>query len=556
MPSPGRSLLRGLIAVRFALTLGALVRAEQGPSSIRGTVRSNGHPVAGATVRVQATAISTLTDATGSFALDPPPSSGAVRLTAWAPGHFIVAADVERGTVPVTIELRELPHGDNAAYSWVSPFSHSSEKACENCHSTGRPDSGLPFDDWMSDAHSRSANGARFLSVYLGTDLSGQHRGAATRFALVPDYGRIALPPDSAAPDYGPGYRLDFPASGGSCGACHAPVAAMKTPFSASLEGLPGDRAGITCDFCHKVAGVKLDPRTGRPWPNTPGVLAFDFLRPAAGTQLFLGPLDDVAPGDDSYLPLYEESRYCAPCHSGQFWGTTIYNSFGEWLDGPYARGESTRTCQECHMPSGGKNLFVPLEKGGRRRDPRTIATHRMRGVDDVAFMESAARLELRAVPGGDRLYVTVDVTNAGAGHHLPTDYPGRNILLLVSATAGDDELPLVEGTRVPLWGGEGRDEDDHAGKPGKGFANALRDRWSRQAPTIAYWRPTETESDNRIPAMQTDSSTYVFARPRSGPVRVVARLLYRRTFRDVARAKLWTDRDLVMQQKEVIAAE
>ncbi len=40
---------------------------------------------------------------------------------------------------------------------------------------------------------------------------------------------------------------------------------------------------------------------------------------------------------EDTYLPLYQQSQYCAPCHYGIFWDTTIYNSYGEWLDSPYS---------------------------------------------------------------------------------------------------------------------------------------------------------------------------------------------------------------------------
>ena len=54
------------------------------------------------------------------------------------------------------------------------------------------------------------------------------------------------------------------------------------------------------------------------------------------------------------------EALDCAPCHFGQFWGTQIYNSFGEWLDSSYSDPETGRTCQDCHMKKG--HLFP----GGR----------------------------------------------------------------------------------------------------------------------------------------------------------------------------------------------
>ena len=204
-------------------------------------------------------------------------------------------------------------------------------------------------------------------------------------------------------------------------------------------------------------------------------------------------------------------------------------------------------------MASRGAAYFVPPAKGGRQRDSSTVFSHHMRGPDDAAFMKSAARLDLNAIPDRGQLRVTVDVTNIGAGHSLPTDYPGRNILLVVSATVAGTEIALDDGPRIPKWGGDGNDPTDYAGGPGKCFARILEERWTHVMPTIAYWRPTELNSDSRISALQTDSSTYLFRLPQSGRIRVVARLIYRRMFPDIVRTKKWTDRDLLMQQKVLV---
>jgi hypothetical protein len=518
------------------------------PAEIRGIVRSQHGPVPCATVRVQTSGSSVLTNAAGEFVIEAQSAAKPLRVTAWAPGHYIGSTDIEPGTTPVVIDLRELPNEDNSAYEWLSPFASSGSKgSCQNCHSESQNDSKLPFDEWIRDAHSRSAADARFLSVYRGSDLSGRHQSPETRFAFVPDYGRVALRSDTSGPSYGPGYRLDFPGTGGNCAACHAPIAAMPSPYSTAIEKIDAQHSGITCDFCHKVAGVKLNPADALPHSNTPGVLAFSFRRPMAGEQIFLGPLDDVAPGDDTYSDLHKQSQFCAPCHFGQFWGVQVYNSFGEWLASPYSRAGRVQTCQDCHMPSHGAAYFVRRDKGGLLRNPQTVFSHKMLGPDDAAFMRSAARVDLTAVPESGKLRVTVVVTNSGAGHSLPTDYPGRNILLVVSASVNGAEVALDEGPRVPKWGG------DLAGRPGQGFARVLEERWTREAPTIAYWRPTELESDSRIRAMESDSSTYVFRLPRSGRVHVTARLVYRRTYPSIARAKQWTDEDVLMQQKEMV---
>ncbi len=108
-------------------------------------------------------------------------------------------------------------------------------------------------------------------------------------------------------------------------------------PLDVGLEG-------ITCDFCHKVGDVELDPETKLPWSARPGISSYRIYRPDEGHDLFMGTFDDV-PGHDTYLPLLEQSEYCAPCHYGVFGGVTgshtvgkgvtVYNSYGEWLESP-----------------------------------------------------------------------------------------------------------------------------------------------------------------------------------------------------------------------------
>ena len=173
--------------------------------------------------------------------------------------------------------------------------------------------------------------------MYDGSDTQGR-RGDETRYFAVKDYGTFPLPPDPERPYYGPGYRLDFPRTEGNCAACHTPAAAVNAPVNTDPRGLSGTAAeGVSCDFCHKVWEVKLDPATGLPRPNAPGVLSMEFRRPHQGHQFFAGPYDDVAPGEDAFSPLQRESRFCAPCHFGVFWDTVIYNSYGEWLHSPYS---------------------------------------------------------------------------------------------------------------------------------------------------------------------------------------------------------------------------
>ena len=93
------------------------------------------------------------------------------------------------------------------------------------------------------------------------------------------------------------------------------PLAAANRPLATDPRTATGvDAEGINCDFCHKLWSIILDPTTGLPYPDMPGVMSYELRRPDGEHQLFLGPLDDV-PGEDARSDLYRRSEYCAGCH-------------------------------------------------------------------------------------------------------------------------------------------------------------------------------------------------------------------------------------------------
>ena len=521
-------------------------------AALSGLVRdAAGDPIAGATVRVQTTTRTATTDADGRFTLTDLTPGQPVTLTAWSPGYYIGGGEAflpEAASVAITLTAHAAE--DNPAYAWLSAFARAGEKDnCQNCHAQDpsglQPAEGshLPFDEWQRDAHARSATNPRFLTMYTGSDVHG-NTSPPTRYGYSRDYGRFPLPPDPNEPYYGPGYKLDFPATDGNCAACHTPAAAVNDPYGVDPTALSGVAAeGIPCDLCHKIWDVRLSQSTNLPTSNLPGVLSFEFRRPPEGRQFFAGPLDDVAPGEDTCVPLYRQSRYCAPCHFGVFWDTVIYNSFGEWLDSPYSDPEIGQTCQDCHMLPGGADHFARPEKGGLRRDPATIAGHDMTVGPDL--LRQAVTLDVQAERRGEEVIVTVTLTNSGAGHHLPTDSPLRHLILTVEAADGQGRaLPLREGPTVPDWGGA------QAGLPGKAFAKVLEEVWTEISPTGAYWNPTRVVEDTRLPALGSDTTTYVFAGAPDVSIRVTLR--YRRAFQALMEQKGWDVPDIVLVERSL----
>lgn len=177
--------------------------------------------------------------------------------------------------------------------------------------------------------------------------------------------------------------------------------------------------------------------------------------------------------------------------------------------------------------------------------------------------------------PVANTLDVNIKVTNTKAGHKFPTDSPLRHLILVVKAQ--DRVLtPLIQvaGERIPNWAGPGPISpaniieimndfgiEDYGGRPGKVFANLLVEEETNLSPGMAYWNETKLafvdttngrDSDTRLVPGKSDPSTYSFAMPDEGDVRVTVQLIYRFAFYDLMVWKEWFDRpDIVVAEVE-----
>jgi len=142
---------------------------------------------------------------------------------------------------------------------------------------------------------------------------------------------------------------------------------------------------------------------------------------------------------------------------------------------------------------------------------------------------------------------------NDRAGHHVPTDSPLRQMILLVQAKGPEGQpLDLLAGPTLPDWAGIGDQADGYyAGVPGVGYAKILMELWTEVTPTGAYWNPTRVVSDNRIPALGSHTSHYIFSAP-SGDVRIEVGLIYRRAFISLADQKGWEVPDILMDAQAI----
>jgi hypothetical protein len=542
------------------------------PTTLTGRVLTAAGPAADVVVQLQGTPTQARTDADGRFTLHGAGlgTSQAVTVTAWAQDHFIAWTVVAPGAAAAALELKLRPlfDRDNHEYTWFAAEGVSGSASCGLCH--------REYKEWQQDPHSQSAVNPRFITMFRGTDVQGR-KGQPTQF--VKD--GVALPPDPALPHYGPGFRLDNPEHAGTCAACHTPVAAhvdnnntcawsgCHTPLTADKAATQGyeiggilpvgiigiGEEGVACEFCHVIAGSMIDPQTGLPPADQPGVMSLDMRRPPNGEKQFLGTLIDSS-REVSYEPFLKESQFCASCHFGVFGGvvsnmkmtggTVIYNSYGEWKDSPYSDPVTGRTCQDCHMVRKDTQYSVLPERGGVARDYVAYHDHTMLGPSTSrALMWDAVAVTPTAVVDGDVLRVNVEVLNDNTGHAVPTDAPMRSVMLVVEARdAAGRLLELREGPTLPEWTG------DQAGKPGRAFARILKDNWTGEAPTAAFWRQTTVLEDTRLFPFVKNTSNYAFTLPadRAG-VQWSVRLNYRRAFQALAQQKGWTDPDILMYE-------
>jgi hypothetical protein len=549
------------------------------PTSISGTVVDEKGPVAGAILQIKGTPNQTTTGKDGSFNFRGEGLGGSklTTITAWSSGHMVGWVDLDpqkpvwkTGGSGVIITLKPLFEVDNNKYTWFTFEGVSGSKSCGLCHREN--------PEWLSDAHSQSAVNPRFITMYKGTNVKGQE----SQPTLLGTNGS-ALPPDPSKPNYGPGYQLDYPERAGNCATCHTPLASnianqkncgwsgchtSTTSQRAALQGImdPGvvpvslsgiALEGITCEFCHKIGDVILDPHTKLPFPDMPGILSYRLYRPPDGQQVFFGPMLDIN-RRVSYSALETQSEYCSACHYGVFGGvvgigevtggTLIYNSYGEWLDSPYSDPKTGKTCQDCHMPVKADATFTVFpEKGGLERDYYPFHDHKMTGITDDNLMKNAVTMKTGASQIGNTLQVQVSITNDKTGHDVPTDAPIRSVMLVVEALdANGKRLVLSQGPILPSWTG------NYTGQPGKTFAKVLKDEWTGEVPTSAYWRPVTIVEDTRLTPFKTDSSNFSFTLPAGSPASIKISLVYRRAYQLLEQQKGWNDADILMAESTI----
>jgi hypothetical protein len=226
------------------------------------------------------------------------------------------------------------------------------------------------------------------------------------------------------------------------CNGCHAPLAylAGEIPPQRPAAGTRANE-GVACDLCHSITGFEGDVPFNFNWTIAPG----DAKQ---GTRGGTDAAHDVEIND-----FLGTAEFCGTCHNEKDpFDQWVKATHLEWQESPYA--EAGIVCQDCHMQAGPG----VLAEGETEYDD--VRTHFFRGAHSPSRLAGAVELALvpaaDAVNPGGELRLDAVVTNAKAGHRIPTGSAEERVVWLhVEAT---DASGRVHHLTVDRKGFEGED--------------------------------------------------------------------------------------------------
>jgi len=541
-----------LAAGYYAITGIADAADKRSPTRmIRGRVTSMYGPVENARVRIIGEESFTLTDRQGRYELQTTHSADTRAIvTAGKEGWFNNGQIANFSGRTRDIFLNPVFLDDRPDYRFISPVT------CSGCHANL-----TRYYDQSKMAHTTS--NPRLLNMYYGTDAFNR-------------------------PGVGPGYRLDNPDSEGNCTTCHAPSVAGAVPASQDLVKVLRspwtEWDGISCDYCHKVRKIIKDKT--KPSQTT---AVHERQTPVQGNSILVfGPYDDVVapPMAASYNPVFDEGKFCSLCHSqseklegGKIWEgrkvysaaewkafglkdntfipiQTTYQEWKLWQDQlPAGDANKGKKCQDCHM--SWRKEMLPYDNyvvdgnarnmWGNFRSPKNIRPHHFDGGTETQ-LKTALALELEGEISGNKLTITVFITNTNGGHWVPTGETMRSVMLLLKATDSNNKpLKMISGSTLPDWTGKGSVQDgNYAGLPGAAFERVLGDDDGNLH--VPFWQATQIVSDTRIRPKGTKILKFEFALEDSEDEPTAeASLIYRPVIQAWAKIKKWDVEDILI---------
>ncbi len=297
------------------------------------------------------------------------------------------------------------------------------------------------------------------------------------------------------------------PAAQELCLRCHAPMAhheqRMRGKPDVRLQDVAADpmaKDGVSCTVCHQIA------------PEGLGTESTFSGRPAiVDDRRIFGPFPDPATAPMrnmvGYTPTQSlhvrESALCATCHTlvTEHHGEKFpeQSPYLEWRNSEFTTesgaSDTSRSCQECHMPETGstriarnpmgREFLIPVRDGYRahafvggnafmldmlrkNRDELQVqatdaSLERMALATRRQLGEDTARLQIEGLEQKDgAVFFSVRVENR-TGHKFPTGYPSRRAWLHVQVRQG---AKVVFESGAFTEDGRLRDVDDELALP------------------------------------------------------------------------------------------
>ena len=141
------------------------------------------------------------------------------------------------------------------------------------------------------------------------------------------------------------------------CNQCHNPISFLTNTDLSEFETVEEFqnsnldeviKTGVSCDVCHTATGISETVHT----PTSGAASALFKLFP--GENIKFGSIQNPEPNsfhESFYLPTYELSEQCLPCHDLVVRDVEAEITFTEWNRIPGFSMFGGTPCQECHMP-------------------------------------------------------------------------------------------------------------------------------------------------------------------------------------------------------------
>jgi len=184
-----------------------------------------------------------------------------------------------------------------------------------------------------------------------------------------------------------------------NCFSCHAPRPVLETGLDSPAESRGENReSGINCITCHRRGNHVAGPSKTH--------------QAVAGREPDCGPVYDARMARSGAQE--ETAKYCGVCHN-------LHGTSDEFLGSKYAR-EEDMTCLSCHM----QEIVAPVVTGG---PPVARMAHGWPGGHSKRMLQKALRMDSQR----EGELIKVRITNAGAGHKVPTDARHRAIYVRIA---------------------------------------------------------------------------------------------------------------------------